>query len=232
MSTSRKDVLNMVSKAEKAIQLRYKKAVLEELNLDSIRNELYDISSECDEVRYIAEGDEAALINVLDGDEEEAFEFRMAFSELSVECERLYALLTEEYIADCFDDFLTGISDGSGMKLIGWDSYEEDYYNLTAFEGHLGSEEAKKRLERLTKKELIKAGNQVFRVVISFLNVRYKYDYLSAAMDVLRNENTAFLEVIRKIEAEYSRVSEDCFSVEWKDFEKLISGLPERVWIE
>lgn len=222
----------MSAKAEKARQLRYKKAVLEELNLDSIRNELYDISSECDDVRYIAEGDESTLIDALDGDEEEAYEFRMAFSDLSAECERLYALLNEEYIADCFDDFLAGVSDGSGMKLIGWDSYEEDYYNLTAFEGHLGSEEAKKRLERLTKKELIKAGNQVFRIVIAFLNVRYKYDYLSAAMAVLKNENTAFLDIIRQIEAEYDRASEDISYDRWKSFDNTVASLPERVWIE
>ena len=222
----------MSAKAEKARQLRYKKAVLEELNLDSIRNELYDISSECDDVRYIAEGDESTLIDALDGDEEEAYEFRMAFSDLSAECERLYALLNEEYIADCFDDFLAGVSDGSGMKLIGWDSYEEDYYNLTAFEGQLGSDEAKKRLERLAKKELIKAGNQIFRIVIAFLNVRYKYDYLSAAMAVLKNENTAFLDIIRQIEAENNRASEDISYDRWKPFDNTVASLPERVWIE
>lgn len=222
----------MSKKAEKAKQLRYKKAVLEELNLDSIRTELWNIADECDEVRWIAEGDEAALIDALDGDDEEAYEFRMAFSDLSAECETLHAYLSEEYIAECFDDFIAGVSDGSGMKLLGWDSYEEDYYRLTSFEGSLGCEEARKRLDRLTKKELIRAGNQAFRVIISFLNIRYKYDYLSAAMGVLKSENTAFLEVIRQIEAEYAKATEDFSYDRWENFDRISSALPERTWIE
>lgn len=222
---------------EKAKQLRYKKAVLAGFNLEAIQTELYDISEECDEIRWIANGDEGALIDALDGDEDEAFEFRMAFSELSAECEHLYNILRDEYICDCFDDFLAGVSDGSGMRLIGYDSYDEDYYGLTSYEGRLGCQEAQKRLERLTKKELITAGNQTFRLLICFLNVRYKYDYLKASFDILKGKNTAFLDVIRQIEKAYDDVSK---CDDWyvyadkmnKEFDNLVSSLPDWVWIE
>lgn len=222
---------------EKAKQLRYKKAVLAEFNLEAIQTELYDISEECDEIRWIANGDEGALIDALDGDEDEAFEFRMAFSELSTECEHLYSILRDEYICDCFDDFIAGVSDGSGMRLIGYDSYEEDYYGLTSYEGRLGCQEAQKRLERLTKKELITAGNQTFRLLICFLNVRYKYDYLKASFDILKGKNTAFLDVIRQIEKAYDDVSKcDDYSVYAdkmnNEFDNLVSALPDWVWIE
>ena len=39
----------LMTAQEKAKQLRYKKAVLAEFNLEAIQTELYDISEECDE---------------------------------------------------------------------------------------------------------------------------------------------------------------------------------------
>ena len=221
-------------KKAKARNLRYKKAILSDLNFESIKEELYEISEKCDEVRWIANGDEATLISALDGDEEEAFEFRLAFSDLSIECERLFDLLNEEYICEYFDDFLTGISNGSTMRLIGYDDYEEDYFKLTAYEETLSSRESQKRIERLTKKELISAANQVFRVLICFFNVRYKFDYLEASFDVLKGENTAFLDVIRQIEKEY----EELINSDWDQtkkcerFDALVSALPDRIWAE
>ena len=219
-----------IAKQEKARNLRYKKAILEEFNRESILDELYNITENCGEIRYIVNGEEATLIDALDGDEEEAYELRMAFSELDSECERLFDLLNEEYICDCFDDFLAGISDGSGMKLIGYDVYEEDYFGLTSYEGKLGCKEAQKRLERMTKSQLISAGCQAFRVLTCFLNVRFKYDYLKAAFDILKGTNTAFLDVIREIEKEYENACDDWHAS--NQFDALIAGLPDRVWVE
>lgn len=219
-----------ITKQEKAKNLRWKKAILAEFNLDSIQEELYNISCECDEVRWIVNGEEAALIDALDGDEEEAFELRIAFSDLSGECDQLNDLLRNEYICEFFDDFLSGISEGSGMRMVGYDSYEEDYYELTSYEGRNGCQEAKKRLERLTKAELLSAANQVFRVIVCFLNIRYKYDYLKASFDVLKGENTAFLDIIRQIEKEYQDACDDWNAV--RKFDSLVSALPDRVWVE
>lgn len=226
-----------MTRQEKARQLRYKKAVLDEFNLESIQTELWEITEECDNIRWVEDGDERTLIDALDGDEEEAFEFRMMFSELSAECEHLHNILSEEYINEYFDDFLAGVSDGSGMRMIGYDTYEEDYYGLTSFEGQKGCAEAQKRLERLTKKEIIAAGNQTFRLLICFLNVRYKYDYLKASFDILKGKNTAFLDVIRQIEKAYDDVSkcDDCYVYADKmnkEFDNLVSSLPDWVWIE
>ncbi len=72
----------------KAKQLRYKKPIVKDLNLWSIREELDDIECECDEVRWYCESEDGSdsLINTLDGDEDEAYEFRMAFADLCAEC--------------------------------------------------------------------------------------------------------------------------------------------------
>lgn len=234
-STRRNVDLNGQSKAEKARNLRYKKAILEDFNFEAIQTELSEISEECDEIRWVENGDEAKLIAALDGDEEEAFEFRMMFSELSSECERLNDLLDENYISEHFDDFLAGISDGSGLRMVGYDDYEEDYYGLTSFEGSAGCREAQKRLERLTKKELIEGASQTFRILICFLNFRYKFDYLKAAFDVLKGKNTSMLDMVRQIEKLYDTAMSDDYPANCeaeKELDKVIGAMPERMWCE
>lgn len=218
----------------KARQLRYKKTVLEEFNLESIQFELSEICETCEDIRYIAEGDEVALISALDGDEEEAYEFRMGFSELSAECERLSDLLSEDYICENFNDFLVGVSDGSGLNYMGYDTYEEDYYRLVScYDQEQGIKEAKTRLKRLTKDELLDAANRSFLTLLCFLNVRYKYDYLKAAFDILKGDNSAFLDSIRQIEKSYDELSSDWEQYEKeREFDKLVSSLPPRVWVE
>ena len=43
------------TRKEKALNLRYKKAMLAELNYNYITNEIYDIIEQCDNVRYFIE---------------------------------------------------------------------------------------------------------------------------------------------------------------------------------
>ena len=91
---------------EKARQLRYKKAALARLNLDTIRDELSEISENCDNVRYFIEDDSETLLAALDGDEEEEYEFKMMFFDLSSKCDRLSEALYDGYVTEYFDDFL------------------------------------------------------------------------------------------------------------------------------
>ncbi len=80
----------------KAMNLRYKKPIAEGLNLDDIRNTLWDISEACGDVQYYVDGDDETLLNALDGDEDDAYEFKMMFSTLSAECEQMiYDLIME-----------------------------------------------------------------------------------------------------------------------------------------
>lgn len=224
-----------MTKQETARNLRYKKAVVEDFNFETILTELEEIQSASDDVRYYFENDDKTLLNALDGDEEEEYEFRMMFSDLSAECEMLWAILREEYVTEYFDDFLCGVSKGSNVNLIGYDSYETDYYKLTSYEANAGQTESQKRLLRLTKQEIISLGCQCFSIVTSFLSIRVKYDNLKAAFDILRDEHTSFLQTIRNIEQAYERADEAGWR-EWdnevKEFTNLINALPDRVWVE
>ena len=226
----------MDKKQEKARALRYKHAMLSELNLDTIRTNLEDISEFCSDMRYWYDNEEA-LINALDGNEEEAFEFRMLFSALSAESDSLNDIFYENYITEHFDDFFVGIMTGGNgsFHMVGYDSYEEDYYSLTMYENKLASNESAKRLKRLTKDELISICGQCFGIAISYFNIRYKYDYLRAAYEILKDKNTSYLEAVKEIEKAYTAADESDwyeYSETVREFEKLINALPEKVWVE
>ena len=85
------------TKREKARNLRYKKAIVRNINIEQIQEELMDISAECDNVRYYFETDDDTLLNALDGDEEQEFEFKMMFADLCAECEQMYSDIEVRY---------------------------------------------------------------------------------------------------------------------------------------
>lgn len=219
---------------DKAWQLRYKKSIAEGFNINDISDELYEIQSACDDVRYFFEGSEAELIAALDGDEEEAFEVRMLFSEISAEANELYDIINSGDITDCFDDFFAAVAHGS-IKRLGYDAYQEDYYQMTSIEQQWGSEEAEKRIMSKTKSELVAAARQCFGVAAAILNIRYKYDYLKASLDILKSENASYLQAIKGIEDAYNAADEDGWNEchePIRNFDRLAEALPERAWLE
>lgn len=222
-------------KRKKAENLRYKKAIVDGLNLSDITDELYAISEECSNIRYFCSDDEM-LMAALDGDEEEAYEFQMMFCDLSAECENLLDLLTNDvYITEHFDDFFVGIN--KNYKVLGYDYFMEDYFSMTSYCERLAESESNKRLMRLTKQELLSTAAQCFGIVCAFFNVRQKYDYLKASFDILENQNASVLQLIKEIEFAYERAEKAEFSAFYdaesvKQYEMLIKSLPDKVWLE
>ena len=76
------------TKRIKARNLRYKKPIVKDINLFVIKENLDNIYEECMNVKYYFDSDDDTLINALDGDEDEEFEFKMMFSDLCAECEQ------------------------------------------------------------------------------------------------------------------------------------------------
>lgn len=93
------------TKRWKAMNLRYKKPIVKDLNLDAIKEALCEIGDECDDVQYYLDYHEETLLNALDGDEDDAYEFRMMFSDLSAECDQMWEDLRKEYVPEYFDLF-------------------------------------------------------------------------------------------------------------------------------
>ena len=235
---------------EKARNLRYRKPAVRDLNLDAIREQLCEIQEACADVHWYCESEDGwdTLLNALDGDDDDAWEFKMAFADLESQCEQMRSDLNrldewdyESLVEDHFDIFFAGIGAASvGGGMMGFDEYEEDYYGLEpGWETTLAERDAAEKLKRLTKEKLIGLMGQAFRIAVNFLSLRSRFDDLKAAMDILREQNTALLKQVKAIEELYDQTEAEGFSEydfgkseNEKALDRLLNTLPERAWIE
>lgn len=226
------------TKRFKAKQMRYKKPIVRNLNLEAITQDLWDIQEECENIRWYTDSEDGtdSLINALDGDEDEAYEFKMAFGDLCAECERMSEDLGEEWVPECFDIFFVAIGAGNfeGGLLV-WDSYECDYFGISCSDS-FAEDETKKKLKRLSKDDLIAAARQCFKVYHAYLGLRNRYDNLKAAIDILRDQNTGYLQAVKEIEKLYEAASEnewsrDEWSQESREWKRYTDTLPAEAWI-
>lgn len=164
----------------------------------------------------------------------------MAFSDLEAKADYLERIIHDycgwdnDSFARTYDDCTVALI-GNRYKLLGWDFEEEDYFALASYDRGLAQTEAGKRLMRKTKAEMISTIGQCFGMLVAFLDLRQQYDYLKAAFEILRDENTSLLTQIKEIETAYK----DADAVGWyswypevKRFSQLLEYLPERTWIE
>ncbi len=226
------------TKRYKAKQLRYKKPIVKALNLDSIKQDLWDIQEACEEVHWYTDSEDGndSLINALSGDEDEAHEFKMAFADLCAECDRMREDLEEEWVPGCFDLFFVAAGAGETYGgLLGFDEYEQDYFSIGCSESW-AEDEAKKKLKQMTKDEMIAAARQCFRVYSAYIGLRNRYDSLKAAIDILRDQNTGYLQVVKEIEKLYEAAAAKQgwgaeYSKDRKEFERYTDALPPEAWI-
>ena len=232
-------------RAERARNLRYKRPALASMGFDVMIAELEEIEGACTDIHWFVDQDYDTLINALDGDEEEAFEFKFAFAALEAKADQLRQAMSDNwgYPAQFYEtpyyrryDYCTVALVGNRYRTIGWDADEEDYMSLTRYEEELAETEAGKWLMRLTKKDMISTIGQSVGTLLAFLDLRQSYDYLKATFEILRDENTSMLQQIKAIEAAYE---EACCTDWWhtkkeavERFDRLLEALPDRVWIE
>lgn len=216
---------------EKAKNLRYKRAISADLNLETITSSLWEMQETASNIRWwYTDGDETMLDELI-GDEEESFELKMAFSTLDADCYQMIEDLDNQWIPECFDSFFGAITPG---RMMGYDSYEGDYFGLDdGYETELAQREARERLKRYTKDDLIDAFRTCFRLAVNYINIRNRYDGLKSYIDILNGVNTGFLSEVKRIEELYELVT-----VEYPDrndlneFQKLVGNMPDEVWIQ
>lgn len=225
------------TKRRKARELRYRKPIVKNINLDFIKEDLSDIACECDNVQYWCDADNGSLIDALDGNEDEAFEFKMMFADLCAECEQIREDLYDDYnwIPECFDSFFVAIGAGnSGGGILGYDNYEQDYFGIECSDSYAEDESAKK-LKQLTKDQLIQNAQQCFKIYQAYLGIRHRYDCLKASMDILKDQNTGYLEMVKQIEEVYERANNNGFfdyDKSTRTLERLASCMPQEAWIQ
>lgn len=226
------------TRRQKARLMRCKKPIVKDLNLMAIREKLFNIQEECESVHWYVDTDDETLINALDGNEDEAYEFKMMFCDLCACCERMYEDLNKEWVTDCFDSFFVAAGAGGDFGgLLGYDSYEQDYFGLECTDA-FAEDESRKTLKRLTKDELIDASRQCFRIYQSFIALTYRFDCIKAAMDILKDENTGYIQMVKQIEEIYEKADrESCgfrysYKDEVKELDRLARSMPQEAWIQ
>ena len=226
-------------KAARTRNLRYKRPALASMRFGDLRTELWEIQSACERVHWFVDQEDETLLNALDGDEEAAWEFQMAFADLEAKADELDLAMQEYYdwddegFARLYDDCTVALI-GNCYTLVGYDCVEEDYYALTSYDAELAQTEAGKRLMRLTKAEMISTIGQCIGTLLAFLDLRQQYDYLKATFDILRDENTSLLQTIQEIDAAYEAANAAGW-VPWKEevkkFDRLLDSLPDWAWV-
>lgn len=140
----------------KAKELRFKRPALEDMDYNSLVSSLQEIQDDCIDIQYTV-ADDDKLIAALDGDDEEAYEFKMAFAELENNAFKLAEAIENPVFEEAeeeYDDCTVSLV-GDIYNLIGYDTYEKDYYKLTSYESEYATSEAGKRLMRKTKADML-----------------------------------------------------------------------------
>lgn len=228
--------------------MRYKKPLSKTINWQQIIDDLYEMREACEDVRWI-EGDDEALLELFDGDGDQAFEFKIAFSDLASECKQFSDDLDEirtfdfmrgtslsEDGAPIFDLFFPAIDKTD--DLIGYDEYEGDYVGLGFFESEWAQHEARKKLVRLTKEQLLDLAGVAFLIARNYWGLLYRYDCLKAEIDIIRGENDGMLKAIKATEAAWERWNDDSdggrylYTKAEEDLDRILDEMPDRVWVE
>ena len=239
-----------------AKNLRYQRPIAKELNFHTINEELWDMQCVCQDVQWMTEDDER-MESIFDGDSEQAWEFRIAFSDLLADMGRMRNDINavelwnyddepgdepswtdepSENVPTIFDLFFPAI-DGDDSYL-GFDTYEGDYFGLDYYLGDFAKRAARKKVLRLTKEQILDAAGQCMRIARQYLALKYRFQCLKSAIDVLSQENITLLRVVKAIEEAYDKAEEAShgfkfdFGPDCSAFDQMLKELQDRFWVE
>ena len=212
----------------------FERPALEDLGYWAIHEGLDAIMSECSDVQYAIEDDDT-LLDALDGDEDEAYEMRMAYSDICAKAEDLYSAIADCYMDEqAFDDHTVALL-GNRYRMIDYGDFSEDYRSLTAYEGKLAQGEAGRRVMRETKAEMLASIGQAMGITLAYIDLRVQWERISAAMGILKAHNGEILKQVREIEAAYEAADAQRWEP-WKDevrkYDRLLAAMPARAWLE
>ena len=224
------------TRRDKAKNLRYKKAAVSGLTLFEIREKLSEIVEACDEIVYWMDSDDQTLVDALDGDYEDAERFKMDFAILSADADKMNDDMREVWEPERFDDILvvSGIGNQRGETLMGYDTYECDYYGIDPFLGGWAEKESTKRLERLTKKELLEQMAQTVSITFAFLGIQSRYQDLKASIDILRAQNKEYLDSVKMLNELHSKLWNEWGYMDCKierQMDAIIQRMPQEAFL-
>ncbi len=136
-----------------------------------------------------------------------------------------------------FDLFFPAI-DTPG-EVWGYDITEHDYYGFqSAYDEDAAREQARKRLMRLTKEQLIKLSGLCMEIARQYLSLISRHDALSSVLAILKREEEVRMQTVVRLETLYEEAARDTddFKYDWgaksAAFDLALSELPDRIWVE
>lgn len=220
----------------KARDLRFKKPLHQELNIESMRNFVWEAQEAVSEIAFASQNDDVFL-DVLGGDEDEAFAYRLAFSQLETDLERFSNDFEEMYYTelDYFDCFEVAISSAND-SLMGYDEVEGDYFGIDEeYNRDAARSEQTEKLKRLTKDKLIIVARKCWRLALQFIALRSRYQDLEAALNIIRGYNNGLLQQVDSINKEWEKANDE--NDKYKNgiysrlFDQLTKALPDECWL-
>ena len=129
---------------------------------------------------------------------------------------------------------------GEWFDILGFDSFREDYFVFdTRYMEEIAVEESQKRVMRKTKKELLDEIGKTMAFLLKYIDVKSRYEYMKATVDIFKNENIAVLGVIKSINDKYNELFDRNGKIDrWhkekeiREFDKMAGDLPEKYWVE
>ena len=206
----------MSLKREKPI---WKKSMLDGLDLGSIQNELYDMSENGDCWGYY-DRDEGSYYD----------EFRELFNEIAAGATDLNEAIDSRcgMMDGAWDDLTVGML-GDTRRVLGFDTVERDYYRMTEpYMEDWAQDEACKRVEHWTKREMMGNFKFVLSTLVSYLDLKAASDTMLAVVEELDYRGAILEEKTNRIDQIYS----DITGKSAEQFEKELENLPQRMWVE
>lgn len=206
----------MSLKREKPI---WKKSMLDGLDLGSIQNELYDMSENGDCWGY-DDRDEGSYYD----------EFRELFNEIAAGATDLNEVIDNwrGMMDGAWDDLTVGML-GNTQRVLGFDTVERDYYRMTEpYMEDWAQDEACKRVEHWTKREMMGNFKFVLSTLVSYLDLKAASDTMLAVVAELDYRGAMLEEKTNRIDQIYS----DITGKSAEQFEKELENLPRRMWVE
>lgn len=216
------------ARQDRAAALRHKKSILDRLSYSVIVNELDDISAGCSDMMWF---DNDEITELLGQDGESDNEFRIIATSLYDDAERLRRRLDDYDINETiFNDVMTAAA-GENEQRYGYDSYLDEECLLSDYECKLAKEAANSRFMKHTKEQILKMFGECFDIALKWLDITQGFDYLNATLGVMKDDKTAILKAIQRVNDAYDRAAEwDFLGDKAREFDRIISDLPVDVW--
>ena len=195
----------------------WKKSMLQFLNYDSIMELLSEISNN---------GDPYGYENQSEGEYYQ--EYKELFDELSDGAYRLYEDLRESDLRDNWDDMTVALL-GETQKVLGYDVIEQDYFGmLNRFDEEYAVQKAVERIERLTKRDMIRCFHKVMVTLLLFFDIKAAHDCLTSLVEELDMKGALLQEKVDAMNRLYHKLDEN----NQEEFDSLLKNIPKRMWVE